>query len=92
MHNQEVSHHLPVKIHAQIFNQRQWKLIVCVYISGVLQAHSEGPVSRGREAEYRSGSTAALSLGGEQREELHRHQRLHAGLTAQRYQFIALCV
>lgn len=41
-----------------------------VCVSGVLQAHSQGAVSRGWEAEHCPGSAAALSRCGEQREEL----------------------
>lgn len=58
---------------------------VCLCVSGVLQADSEGVVSRRWEAEHRPGSTAAVSLCGEQREELQRHQCHHVGHHAQRY-------
>lgn len=64
-------------------------MIMSCLPSGVLQAYSEGVVSRGREAEHRPGSAAAVPLRGEQGEELQRHQRLHAGRPAQRYSFMA---
>lgn len=66
-------------------------LYVCVY-SVVSQTNSQGLVPRGREAEHRPSSAAALSLCGEQRKEFQRHQRLHAGHPAQRYRSHRMCV